>query len=90
MGDQIVGSVQDEVELKPEVWFVERWLAYKPAHFVTASAPLTKESAQWIQSKLVGRYAHDVGLGLDDDFFYVTKPAFEDPAEALLYELTWS
>jgi hypothetical protein len=69
-------------------WHVTRELNYKPKHFTVTNTPITKESLLWIAHKLVGRY--HLMTDLSSDSTLVKKPAFEDHAEAMLYELTWS
>lgn len=75
----------------PQVWFGDRELKHVPPHFVKAPTPLTTESTQWIYSRLVGRYALSSYLDTNSFIFesgmYVF---FEDPSEAMLYELRWS
>lgn len=76
----------DDVNLY--TWFMERELNFTPGHFVTSKTPLTDESKIWIFEKLSGRFAasnHNQSGG----FFGVMYPSFEDPKEALFYELTW-
>lgn len=70
-------------------WHVTRELNYKPKHFIVTNTPVTKESLIWIAHKLVGRYHLVPAIG-DDPGSFIKKPAFEDHAEAMLYELTWS
>lgn len=69
-------------------YFADRKLIFKPKHFVTASAPLTDESELWILKNLRGRYAIVVELN-EREIDSHLSPAFEDPAEATAYELTW-
>lgn len=88
MGDQLGASVQ--FDLKPNVWFVNRRLPYKPLHFVTAKTPLTTQSAVWIINTLSGRFTFDGYVELDELLEEVSLPSFEDPVEATLYELKWS
>lgn len=88
MGDQLAASVQ--IGLKPQVWFINRQLSYKPVHFVTTKTPLTRQSASWIINNLNGRYTFEGNKELSDDFEERCLPSFEDPVEATLYELTWS
>lgn len=83
-------SVQDVPEIKPEVWFVDRRLPFKPNHFITATTKLTPESARWIIQNLTGRYSFSGYVEIDDLFDMATVPSFEDPGEAVMYELTWS
>jgi hypothetical protein len=83
-----------EHELNPQLWFGTRELEYIPKHFTLAKTALTSESKIWILNKLSGRFS--IGNKIDDsstDFLLVSDtwfPAFEDPAEAVLYELYWS
>ena len=78
----------DDVNL--QTWFVERELDYVPAHFVPVKTPLTPESREWILEKLQGRFAVIVDTQFSPNNFGLTYPAFEDPKEAVFYELTWS
>lgn len=77
-------------DLKPEVWYINRQLDFKPDHFVTAKTPLTDKSAQWIINNLVGRFTFIGFDDINDHFEYIRLPSFEDSAEAVLYELKWS
>lgn len=83
-----------EYTIDPLTWYTNRNLDRCPKHFVVAEAPLTEESKQWILDKLTGRFAivnNVTNLStliiLDS---IMGKVAFEDPKEALIYELTWS
>lgn len=68
-------------------WFSDRELSFVPEHFVRTSTPVTQESKEWILEKLIGRFALDNG---PSNFFSMgSNPAFEDPKEAVFYELTW-
>jgi len=42
----------------------------------------------WIATTLNGRYS--LVTMMDEDYQKFQVPAFEDPREAVLYELTWS
>jgi hypothetical protein len=68
-------------------WFSERELNFAPEHFVSSKTSLTDESKAWILEKLTGRFA----VIPNQNFFTAgnTEVAFEDPKEALFYELTW-
>lgn len=78
----------DNLELKPEVWFIDRELAYKPAHFVSTGTPASTQAIQWILTSLTGRFFLEHSI--DDSFMDVVYVSFEDPQEATLYELKWS
>lgn len=73
----------DDINL--HTWFMNRELDFSPKHFVVSNTRVTTESKIWIQEKLSGRYAI-VAL---ENAFMEQVPAFEDPKEALFYELTW-
>jgi hypothetical protein len=88
MEDQ--SSVLYAPEIKPEVWFVNRQLDFKPLHFITAKTRLTNESAKWILTSLTGRFSFSGHYEVDDFFDHVILPSFEDPGEAVMYELKWS
>lgn len=79
-----------QLVLKPEVWYINRRMDFKPSHFITVKTPLTKNSAQWILNNLTGRFTFNGNNELNEDLDEVTYPSFEDPAEAILYELKWS
>lgn len=66
-------------------WFDGRKLSFAPNHFTKTNTPINEESRVWIQEKLQGRYAFYPAATT----FYALNPAFEDPKEALFYELTW-
>jgi len=89
-----------DLELDTLTWFSERQLSFKPKHFVVTKTPATEVSKQWIFDKLKGRFtfvqveetisAMDMGGSYDLFSSLDSYPAFEDPAEATFYELTWS
>ena len=66
-------------------WFVDRELNFSPKHFVVSKTPITDKSKIWIQEKLSGRYA----MAPIESAFMEYAPSFEDPKEAMIYELTW-
>lgn len=72
-----------EYQIDPVVWFGKRELKFFPNHFVPTGTPLSEESRTWLYTKTFGRYCIQHFSGKD-------YPAFENPAEAVLYELTWS
>ena len=74
----------DDVNLY--TWFMERELNFAPGHFVASNTPLTDESKIWIFEKLSGRFSVSTSA---NGFFGAQMPSFEDPKEALFYELTW-
>jgi hypothetical protein len=86
-------------------WFGERELDFCPKHFVKTVTPVTTESKLWILERLTGRFyiqSHsnflspmklNLPASQSRTMLYKTTeevPYFENPAEATLYELTWS
>ena len=84
-----------EYSIDPLVWFSDRELKYTPKHFTLTRSQLTIESKKWILNNLRGRFSllesksNDWLVTNDYDMMDVV-PAFEDPQEAILYELMWS
>lgn len=81
--------------INPIDWYSERKLSNTPIHFTIVATPITTESELWIRSVLVGRYSLTSSTSTDNDdlqflFNFDEFPAFEDPKEALIYELKWS
>jgi hypothetical protein len=83
-----------EFQIDPISWFSERELKYTPKHFVLTKTLLSDEGKIWILNKLKGRFSITYVEDSNTDDFLVFHamgtPAFEDPKEAILYELTWS
>ena len=82
-----------EYQIDPIGWFSERELKHTPKHFIVSNTPLTTEGKTWILNKLKGRFTITHAENDFDDFILFNlmgNPAFEDPKEAILYELTWS
>lgn len=79
------------IEIHPYVWYATRKLDKVPTHFTKSNTTVTVESEFWIKTRLTGRYAtmvaHDNTFTLDIGSSYAY---FEDPAEAMMYELRWS
>lgn len=81
-----------EKYIDPIVWYGERQLGFTPKHFVKTRTPITSDSEQWILNVLKGRFSLYMQDEMPFDSYLETSgkyPAFEDPAEAVLYELTW-
>jgi hypothetical protein len=84
-------SVEYEVNL--HTWFMTREINIFPRHFVVAKTPITHESKQWILESLRGRFCIVTSLESSEPAFLGMPsevPAFEDPQEAVFYELKWS
>jgi hypothetical protein len=78
--------------VNPLLWYGTRELKLTPPHFVKCSTPLTENSLEWVITKLQGRYTKEDAYDDDSELFFVDTRyiSFEDPAEAMLYELRWS
>ena len=66
-----------------ETWFTERELSVNPKHFTKTSTPLTPEAKAWILEMLHGRFSK-YNRSISE-----SCPTFEDPKEAVFYELKW-
>lgn len=77
--------------VNPAKWFGTRELTTPPPHFVRAPTSLTAKSKVWVISKLSGRYSI-VEFEDESGFILMGNESvfFEDPAEAMIYELRWS
>jgi len=87
-----------KISLNVCTWQMERELNYLPSHFVVSKTPITHESKQWILESLNGRFC----VVSSNEIEYFTSslnlnmlmptiyPAFEDPQEAVFYELKFS
>jgi hypothetical protein len=82
------------MNVNPLLWYGERELQHIPPHFTKAHTTLTDESLFWVITKCHGRYTT---TNVDEDvsdimsIFILTRNIyFEDPAEAMMYELRWS
>jgi len=73
-------------DISMQTWFSERELDYVPPHFIPTKVQLTPESKEWILEKLQGRFAITYSFNVVNSVYV----AFEDPKEAMFYELTWS
>ena len=70
-------------------WFGQRELDYCPKHFIKTNTQLTKESKLWVLEKLSGRFfisTSELSLFFDSEGVIY----FEDPQEAVFYEIAWS
>lgn len=83
--------------IDPVIWYSDREVTgHTPKHFVKTNTALTTESKFWILNTLKGRFSIMHSEMRDGDAFDVListlygYPAFEDPKEAIVYELTWS
>lgn len=83
-----------EYQLDPITWFSDRELKHTPKHFIITKHEFTEESKQWVLDKLSGRFSVAPYSNSPDNslltLFSTGHLAFEDPQEALFYELKWS
>lgn len=86
-----------DFKLDPYVWFYNRELEFKPKHFIVVNTPLSLESRKWIINNLRGRYAvvarefDDIDSATSYLYEFLNEyPAFEDPKDAMLFELRWA
>jgi len=77
-------------EVNPIIWFAEREVSYPPSHFVTATTPVTNESKQWVLDYTTGRFAITPNTTDLFNLESIGTISFEDPKEAMLFELKWS
>lgn len=73
-------------------WFAERKLDFLPDHFVSTNTTVDDERHLWVLEKLVGRYYIGIKSDSEDWVALFSDPViyFEDPQEAVMYQLTWS
>jgi len=69
-------------------WYGQRELDICPKHFIRSKTPVTDLSKEWILERLNGRFCVDTNEATSL-LFMDMYPAFEDPQEAVMYELTW-
>lgn len=75
-------------DLNINQWYMDRQLTFTPVHFTKSNTMLSTESLQWINEKTSGRFS------LYNPYDYSSsalgaRPAFEDPKEAVFFELMW-
>ena len=89
-----------EYNIDPATWFSNRELDHTPKHFVISNTPFKDESKLWVMNNLKGRFSTVYWVNDTEDLDPISvlisfdslfgRPAFEDPKEAILYELTWA
>jgi hypothetical protein len=82
----------NEYSIDPLSWFTDREMPFTPKHFTVTSHPLSVESKQWVLDTLTGRFSVVYRLESTSLTFIIPNGniAFEDPKEAIFYELRWS
>jgi hypothetical protein len=81
-------------ELNLMTWFSKRELDYCPKHFVRTNTPINDDKHQYILENFRGRYFIGYNqTNIDSSLLSLLEemyPYFEDPQEAVMYELVWS
>jgi len=79
-------------EIDPQSWFGIREIKGPvPKHFVKTSTCMFEESYLWVVKKLYGRFGtNSIEINNFSTFGTHTYIYFEDPKEAMIYELRWS
>ena len=81
-------------EIDPQSWFGTREITgIIPPHFIKSNTPISDESYNWVVKKLAGRFGSSIDITdissvsgfMENSYLY-----FEDPKEAMIYELRWS
>lgn len=74
-------------DINLNTWFMNREMDFVPEHFVKSKTAMTPEARDWILETLTGRFAvmHSIYSTIG-----AYSVAFEDPKEALFYELKWA
>lgn len=83
------------MEIQYQIYHGNRELEFCPPHFVKTNTICTLESRLWIYEKCLGRFCFlnksvEIADFFNLNFLDSRYPAFEDPQEAVMYELTWS
>lgn len=76
-------------------WHTNRCLEFCPKHFIWVKIPLSEDAKLWITDRLSGRYYIGSYPSVDPDSVNLwletsTYVSFEDPQEAVLFQLAWS
>jgi len=77
-----------------DTWYQNRLIKdHIPNHFTMTRTIVTSDNLEWVLEKLHGRFSLAQNVNNDEmDFmsYYQKSFAFEDPKEAVQFELTWS
>jgi len=79
-----------DYEIDPYIWFGKREVSFYPKHFVLSDTPLTMNSKQWVLDNIKGRFCI---VSVSQIFlveYNLGNIAFENPKDAMFYELKWS
>lgn len=79
------------MKLNLYTWHSNRQLPFCPKHFTIVKTELSDEAKLWILENLNGRFYIGSISSTDNFLSHLSEyPAFEDPQEAVLYQLKWS
>lgn len=76
------------ITINIDTWLKYREMEFCPKHFVLANTQLTEKSKLWVLERLHGRFY--IMSDFTSLFDEQQRIYFEDPQEAVFYELTWS
>jgi hypothetical protein len=79
-----------EYQIDPYIWFGNRQVDFCPKHFVLSNTPLSIDSKQWVLDNIKGRFCIVPASQLFLIEFNLGNIAFENPKDAMFYELKWS
>jgi hypothetical protein len=79
-----------DYEIDPYIWFGKREVAFYPKHFVLSNTPLTMNSKQWVLDNIKGRFCIVAVSQIFLVEYNLGNIAFENPKDAMFYELKWS
>lgn len=82
-------------ELDINIFFFQRQMGYCPIHFVHSKLPITPVRYKWILNNTKGRffvagYGAPWHASMSDMAKFSGTPAFEDPKDLLMFELSMS
>ena len=79
-------------DINKSTWFINRYVNHVPCHFVPTRTPVSDENLAWVYQKTFGRFSIIAPAESNNDlsFYNIKLYSFEDPKEAVQYELTWS
>jgi hypothetical protein len=84
-------------DINKSTWFVDRYVKHVPKHFVATHSKVTDENLTWVYERTYGRFSIVRPNPVQEDdsmlvstFWLENVYAFEDPKEAVQFELTWA
>ena len=82
-------------DIDPLVWFGTREVTPVPKHFIRTPTSTSPESLLWVITRLKGRYSLSTVIEEESSVLVLGNDIhqaiyFEDPSEAMMFELRWS